>query len=205
MQRAQELQRIAVTIDRAVRPAGDRRAETGHARCKRVAIEDFDRIPAESRLRLQCVEHGDALLELSCGDADVNAARLRKRDVDTGLAQKLAGEPRPLARRVLCPGSRTEEDPRPSPAPRSARNWRAPRDTRHRLHRAARASVRASAGRTRPRRRPTPPPITATSKVRRRSARELASAKAQHRGATSAPKSSQPWLPPPATYWNAPA
>jgi len=56
-------------------------------------------------LCLQRVEHRDAPLELRARVADVNAARLRERDIDAGLAQELVGQPRPLFRGALRPAS----------------------------------------------------------------------------------------------------
>ena len=203
VQRVQELQRIAMAVERTVRPSGDLGPEPRKPRRESPAIEDVDGIPPEPGLRLQRSEASDTLRQLFRGEAHVDAAGLRQCDVDPGLAQELRGEPRPLARRALRPrsvGCKAHALPlHPNQAEIAARG--AMRDVafvEQRELRPQRAQPERDRG------------TDQAAADHRDLERGLGDGHALHpqkrsTDATSAPKSTQPWSPPPATYWNAPA
>src|SRR5258706_15328344 len=103
MESAQQLQRIAVTVECAIRAAGHLVAYAGNASRKVRAIEHFDVVSSESGLRLKRFERFHALRELLRREAYMDASRLYQRNVESRLAQQLAGQAWPLARRALRP------------------------------------------------------------------------------------------------------
>ena len=117
VERAQEPQRIAVAVQRAVRGAGDVGADAREARRDRRAVEHVDaRVVACLRGPLRHPPR--ARVEFLRRQAHVQAARLAQRDVDAGLLAQQRGKTRPFARRALRPRGVAAACRAPCPAPR---------------------------------------------------------------------------------------
>ena len=202
LQRAQQLQRIAVTVERAIGSAGDSgpRPGTRYASARDRGLRRIARgippAPAAPRAWPRAARALCARRRRECRPA----AQARRRHRSRAAARRRAAA---TPRRALRPGRvlrKTRALPLHPDQPEIAAR-RAIRNIafiEERELRAQRAQAERDAAPTRPR------ADTATSKAGRRSA-QARIRKSAARRETSAPKSSQPWLPPPATYWNAPA
>ena len=166
VQGAEQAQRIHVAVERAVAAADDLGPDVGQH------LRDLARGRGSRSCSRRCPAGCAGACRLLARASSSFSDRQRwkppgrwKRDVEAGLLLQQIGEAAPGVGRADRPAGVGRAGPAPCSAPRPARSCRARRAPRDRPRRARRPGSPRAPGPRRSRRRPAPPPTTATSYV----------------------------------------
>jgi hypothetical protein len=161
-QRAEQLQRVHMAVERAVDRADHVLADIGQAPLGLGVIEDLIGEIGQRRLVVQAAHRIDALAEFRLREAEHEAARLAVGDVDFGLRAEDVGEPVPVIggaarpQRVFGHAKPFDWTQTSAKLPREARKATSPSSRM-----VTRAPLRARPSAIAP--PTTPPPMTTTS------------------------------------------
>jgi hypothetical protein len=103
--RAQQPQRIAVAVERAVRAPGDVGADVREQPREAGTVEHLHVVALEAGLGEQPLDGGHPHVEFALREAGMDAARLGERDVDAGFLGEPRRKLRPASCRQLRPAS----------------------------------------------------------------------------------------------------